>query len=271
MKMSKQVRDGLLLGLALVVLTVVAFITFKSPSASPGKPSAPRPAAAAGARKGTKAAATPDDMTWVNTVRLGSAIGEVQGGRNPFDDLLPTGSNTPGRATRTTPAPRPASRPAPGAARTPPAAGSFTIPDQYASGMLPPVAETLTQSVSVKWLSLPELKSALAKEKLMVTVAPAKPADTYALSGPRDDVLNAVALLPDIDVAPPVPEFTLTGVITTPSERFAVISVNGKTYSMYEHEKIPELGWTVKKITATVVTMQKGKQTIPIRLGGGKA
>ncbi len=272
MKMTKQLRDGVLLGVALVVLVVVAYLTLKG-NGAPATASTRTSAAAADPAKdaGEKKQAVPDDMSWVDPLRLGSAIGEVQGGRNPFEDLLPTGSTTPGRATHQSAAPVPP-RPASGAGT----ASRFSVPDGHASGLmgggtLPPLETPVQQPVTVQWITRADLEKALAKERLAVKVLLTRQQGTYTLSGPRDDVQEARAMVAELDVAPPVPDFVLTGVITTPVARYAVITVAGTTYSLYEGETVPALGWTVAKITATGVEMVKGKQHAPIRLGGGKA
>lgn len=270
MKLSKQTRDGIVLGSLLLVLVVVAIFVLRPSSAETSKPKTTRVTAKKDQKKG-EAKDRPDDMSWVDDLRLGSAIGEVSGGRNPFDDLLPSGTTTPGRVSREEAKPTP---PSATPQATPLPTGTL-VPDQPGMGTLPPLTaaadEPVAQPVKTQWVTLAEVKALIAKEKLGVTIAPTKTANTFTLSGPRQDVEDATAAIADVDVEPPTPEFVLNGVITSANTRFAVISVDGSTYSLYEGEKIPALGWTVTQITATGVVMKKGKQSKPIRLGGGKA
>jgi hypothetical protein len=269
MKLSKQTRDGIVLGTLLLVLVVVAFFVLRPSSAQSPKSKT----TASTAKKDSKhreAKSTPDDMTWAeDTLRLGSAIGEVSGGRNPFDDLLPSGTNTPGRASREV-----AKLPASTEPRPVVLPSGPLVPDRPGMGTLPPLTvpeEPVAQPVKTHWVTLAEVKALIAREKLGVRIEPTKKADTFTLSGPRQDVEDAAAAIADGDGEPPVPEFVLTVAITSAHTRFAVITVGGTTYSLYEGEKIPALGWTVTQITATGVVMKKGKQSKPIRLGGGKA
>ena len=70
-------------------------------------------------------------------------------------------------------------------------------------------------------------------------------------------------------VPPPVPAFVLSGIISTPSERFASISVDGHYYTLLEGETIPKMGWTVAAIRATSVVLVNKSQKIIIPLPGG--
>ena len=70
-------------------------------------------------------------------------------------------------------------------------------------------------------------------------------------------------------IPPPVPAFVLCGIIATPSERFASISVDGHYYTLLEGETIPKMGWTVTAIKATSVVLVNKSQKLIIPLPGG--
>lgn len=68
---------------------------------------------------------------------------------------------------------------------------------------------------------------------------------------------------------PPIPAFVLSGIVTTPSERYAGITVDGHYLTLLEGEEVPALGWTVTKITPDSVSLVKKKQSVTLRLSGG--
>ena len=141
-------------------------------------------------------------------------------------------------------------------------------------GSLPPLELETEQTVKLHWISWQDAAAALKQENITdVTVSPGRKAGTARFSGPEVSVRDALDnIIARLDAEPPAPDFQLRGVITTASANMAVISVNGKTYSLYQGDVIPGLGWTVKTVTPASVTLtKKGYTAVTRRLAGGKA
>lgn len=268
MNITKQTRDAIILGSALLILIGVAVSQFKATGIT-----SPAPANANGTAKkeqsvtaSTKREANP--VAWVENARLPQALDEVKSGRDPFKDLLLPPKPSP----YTTPKPT-APLPIPPSTNTAqvqpvnpiPAAGENTgrLTDPL------PLAMDTTVTCPLAWLTIGALENALNAEGLGIIVARTK-ADKVTLTGSPDDVARAVELLKRLDVPPPPPPFVLAGVITTPTERYVAITLNGRYYSLFDGESMPDLGWTVKTITSTGVILVKGKQRVELRLAGGK-
>ena len=258
MNLSKQARNTITLSLALVILLVVAIITVsanKGPSVPKTTPTKARKPAETAAKT-----AAADSLAWVDNTRLNVIVSETQGGRDPFTDLLMPA------AIEVTPSPRPTPLPIPRAGE-----GMGTLPGSAPFGPESvPLEETVSQGITLKWIDRLTLVKALEKEGLAIDVQPGKSSGQVTLKGYQIDVEQAAALAQDLDKEPPVPAFVLTGIITTATSRFAVITVEGQTYSLYEGETVPGMGWTVARIAPVGVTLTKGKQSVPLRLTGGK-
>jgi len=262
MSMTKQTREYIALGVLLAVLVVAAVIFVRSNQPAPTRPrpqtttSKPKP-------KSNDKPVT-SSAVWVEKQqdRIPGLVAEVQGGRNPFQSLLmPVGPIGP------TPGPSPNPEPRPGSPSGP-LPGPDIIPPGPDAGLI-----NVAQPVKLAWITRQDAAAALKKEGISdVTVSPGNKPGMAILSGPEMSVMDAQSLIAKLDVEPPPPDFQLRGVITTASSRFAVITVNGKTYSLYEGEKIPLLGWTVTRITPADVTLKKGRlKPVTRRLAGGNA
>jgi hypothetical protein len=107
------------------------------------------------------------------------------------------------------------------------------------------------------------------EQNLAVEAKPGGRRNQITITGPDPDFGQAVELVGKLDVAPPPPNFVLSGVIITPRLHYAAINVDGRYYTLLEGESMPDLGWTVKQITPTRVTLTKGKQHVELRLSGG--
>jgi hypothetical protein len=256
MNKSKQAREYIALGVLVLVL-VIAVVSFVR-----GNQSKPAPAEA----KSTTQAKKPDapekktaanSADWVEAQksRVSGLVGEVKGGRNPFKDLL--------MPVQTVTAPPPPRKPEPG-----------KEPDvkypSWPSGILPIDYLVVEQPVKLKYISWEEAAQAVkAAAGNAVTLHAIKNTRIVKLRGAEEAMPDALEAIAGIDVAP---DFQLRGVITTSTANFAVISVQGKTYSLYEGETIPALGWTVTRITPVDVTLRKGHyDPVVKRLAGGKA
>lgn len=268
MKITKQTRDAIILGSALLILIVLAVSQFKATGIT-----APPPANANGiATKDEPITANAkrdaNPVAWVENARLPQALDEVKRGRDPFKDLLLPPKPPPYTVPRPTP-PLPM-MPAPNSAQAQP--GNPIPATGENAGRLSdplPLAADTTVTRPLAWLTLDALENALTADGLGITVSRTK-AGTVALTGSPDDVARAVELLRRLDVPPPPPPFVLAGAITTPTERYVAITLNGRYYSLFEGETMPDLGWTVKTITSTGAILVKGKQRVELRLAGGK-
>ncbi|HEX2948157.1 MAG TPA: hypothetical protein VHV83_01070 [Armatimonadota bacterium] len=76
---------------------------------------------------------------------------------------------------------------------------------------------------------------------------------------------------PFIPPPPPPPSFVLTGVVTTPSQRYAAITVDGHFFTLLEGETVPGYGWTVTQIQPSQVVLMKDSQSLSLRLSGGSS
>lgn len=261
MNANKQTREYIALGVLLVILgiTIVFFL-------QGNKPQQPANAKTQQAKKATPAASktTVNSSGWVaqEQARIPSLVAEVQSGRNPFKDLMAPAS-----------APKPAPAPTGGQSAPIPPGGELygRQPSGFSDG---PLQVDIERTVKLKWITWQDAAAALKRENITdVTVTPGKQPGTARLQGPEVSVLDALDnIIARLDVEPPAPDFQLRGVITTTSANMAVISVDGKTYSLYQGETIPGVGWTVKTVTPTSVTLtKKGYTSVTRRLAGGKA
>ena len=259
--MKKQTRDAVILSVALVALLVVAIVTIRGmqgdqvPAPVPATTNVaapPTPTAPATANK-PAAPAEAGTLPWIDDTRLSNIVTEVKGGRNPFIDLtLPKSpeSNTPVPSTTKV---------------TPPEVTTPAEPNPIEPDMNPPLNLVKT----LNWTTPEVLAARFAQAKLNVNLTPTGRPDQVKLEGYSPDFERAVEIINALDVAPPIPKFVLSGVIATPTQRLAVVLLDGKQYSLLEGESIPELGWIVTKITPTGVNLTKGKLSTKLRLSGG--
>ena len=257
--MNKQTRDGLILGVGVLVLVIVGYYSLKGSTPTPAPPAVTADAGATGtdtaattgqpgANGQLKRAKTKpvDEMAWVKQGQLPTLVAEVRGGRDPFHDLfLPVVK--PGKA-----APSP----------IPPAGEKI--------GALPPAEKSTRKTVFLDGVALADLQQACAQANLAVAISPGSQSDTAVLTGARVDVARAQAVLAkeQLQLAPP---FSLVGVMVIPGQRsYALLMDGNKQYGAYEGEKIPDGGWTILKITSTGVMLGRGTRHIQLRLAGGK-
>jgi len=258
MNMSKPVQAIVLVS-AIVVLIVMVVFTFKGQNAPPPKPAdaSANQTAAEGSESAPQPVPPPADtagsssVDWLDPSRVAMTVLEVKGGRNPFENLMAP------------PPPVPPSTQAPKPGPIIPKAGERPLP-------LPNDDFTETsKTVKLQWISWQQFAATMKTQIPSLTVTAGKPGEAK-LSGLTPDVHDAMVALPSIDVAPPTPPFVLVGVIADTTKRYAVITLNGKSYSLYEGESFAD-GWTVSRITSTEVILQKGKLNTSLRLAGGKA
>jgi len=256
--MRKQHRDMLVLGGVLLILAVVAVVSLK-PSAPPAKPAetAETPTATATAtpapvKKTAPAKESAVAIDWVQGERVARIPTELTGGRNPFENMNPPPEppkHTPGRSTML----------------------GFPNPDP----IIPPYGEgSLVQSVKTRkleWTTWQVVQQQLAKQVPEVEILAGQTSEWVKVRGFGAAVDEAYGLIAAIDKRPPPPPYVLIGVIVDAAHRYAVIGTQAgtKTYSLYEGETLD--GWTVTRITATGVTLQRKKQIELLRLAGGKA
>jgi len=243
----------LVLAGCMAVLVLVAIFTFKPGGDQPAPPAQTGQAAGDTTPKPTPAAdsklakAGEAGISWLEASRLPKIEGEVKGGRNPFVDLMLP------------------SKPIVHQGSTPPVVPPPVTPPK------PPVdtPTQLTLTKTLEWTTHEVLTKAFEKENLVVELRAGKRANQVVLSGYPPDFDRAVELIKNLDVPPPIPPFVLSGVVITPSVHLAVISLNGKQYSLVEGDTIPGLKWTVKQVDATSVTLTNGRQSKALRLSGG--
>jgi len=266
MTKSKKTREYIALG-GLGLVLIIALASFlKGNQAKPSTTKAP-------VAPQVQQIATPEEMqaansaAWVETPEsqgriTAGLVAEVQGGRNPFKDLLmPLSVSAPAPAARS-------SRPLSSSLPPIPRAGEpfGTLP---AVGPMPLLPLDAVKSVRLKYLAWQEAAQVVKAAASDITVSTIKNPRILQLRGPEESMPAALDAITRIDAAP---NFQLRGVITTSSANFAVISVQEKTYSLYEGDTIPALGWTVTRITPASVTLQRGHyDPVVIRLAGGKA
>lgn len=265
MNVNKQTREYIALGVLLTVLAIaiVFFLQSSKPKPVPQKP----PDTKTEQRKATPAASktATNSKNWVAEQgdRIPSLIAEVKGGRNPFKDLqMPVVADAP---------------------KTPEPIGNRPDPipvrgEQYgrlsSMGNEGALSIDVEKTITLSWISWQDAAAALKKEGITdVTVSQGRKAGTARFKGPEVSVQDALDnIIARLDTEPPAPNFQLRGVITTASTNMAVISVNGKTYSLYQGDMIPGLGWTLQKVTPASVTLtKKGYTPVTRRLAGGKA
>lgn len=254
---SKKMREYIALGVLglVLVIAVVSVISGNQP-----KPASSKPAGTAQAAKPVVPEEKPADNSteWVlkQQTRIANLVGEVKGGRNPFKDLL-----MPVAAATTTPLPP---------VKVEPVKNQGESLPSWSTGLLPALDFIVIEKpVKLKYISEQEATHAVKAATGDITVTAVKNTRIVKLRGAEEAMPAALEAIARIDLAP---DFQLRGVITTSSANFAVISVQGKTYSLYEGDTIQELGWTVTRITSADVTLRK-KQYDPVvtRLAGGKA
>jgi len=260
MKMTKKTREYIALGVLGVVLIIAVISVIRS--------NQPKPSTRARKPEGTAQAAakprTPEkqpaagSMEWVSKQqsRIASLVGEVKGGRNPFKDLM-----MPVETAAATPPPRQQTEPVKDPGGALPSWPSISMP---ALDFI-----MIEKPVKLKYISARDAARVVKEAANAVTVSAVKNTRAVRLRGPEEAMPDALAAIARVDVAP---DFQLRGVITTSAANFAVISVQGKTYSLYEGDTIPELGWTVTRITPADVTLRKGQyDPVVKRLAGGIA
>lgn len=281
--MSKQTRDAAVLVLLLGVLIVMGVITIRGMSKqAPTPPPPPRAATpSTTAKPGTASPTVPaaatatavpdegDQLAWVSTDPryLKTLVGQVDGGRNPFINVTPdtatlvgVPSTTPskkgsqGKTGMTNPIPIP-----PGS-------------DIY-SGLPGTVEEApKSQVVALKWVTPADVIQTLSANEALNDVKVSlygKTGDAVTVKGPGMDVDLAVQEIKKLDVEPPVPQFTVVGIIMMPGHRYASIGLGGTYYTLSVGQMIPSVGWTITRITPTGVTLEKDRQSIHVRLSGG--
>jgi len=236
-------RDGAILGAVVLVLVIVVANFLKS-----NRPSAPVAPAAATEQASdpatTAKAPTAAPMAWVKDLRLAGIPMEVRGGRDPFQNLL-----------YAQPMPEQSSAPAPSGPVLP---------------ALPPVEPIVERSVPLKWITWDMLSARMRADvgDLPVDVSKGDDAAHAKVRGTKLDLQQVFERMDTLDTPPPL---ALAGVIVGAGSRMAVLSVNGKTYTLYEGEVVPTLGWTLAKITSTEVILRKGNFSESLRLAGGKS
>lgn len=255
MNMTKPVQ-AIVLASAIVILIVMVIFTFRGQNNNPTVPKNDNPSTKEATADGNDNTAQPNPppeasasgVDWLDSSRVAMTVLEVKGGRNPFENLM---ASSP---------PPPEVKPAP-PSKNPiiPANGDQPLPD---------FTET-SKTVTLHWISWQQLAAKMKAQIPSLTVT-AGNSGQAKLKGLTPDVNDAMAALPSIDVAPPIPPFALVGVIADTTKRYAVITLNGKSFSLYEGESFAD-GWTVMRITPTGVILQKGKLNTSLRLAGGKA
>lgn len=255
---NKQSREAIVLAGTMAILLIIAIFTFKGMmggSAATPAPPAPAEETSTSAKKTpVKVADNNGNVPWLDNNRVPRLVEEVKGGRNPFLNLLMDKEKP-----STPPAPTPPSTP-----HTPTASpGPGSMPFQPSDIKL---SCTRTLQWTTPQVLAQEFKAASLPD---ITLAAGKAPRQIVLSGYSPEYEKAVEIIKQTDVPPPIPHFVLAGVITTPSQRFAAILLDGKQYSLLDGESIPGLGWTVKRITPTGVTLTKGVQSVQLRLSGG--
>ncbi len=261
--MNKQTREAIFLSVAILALIILAVYTFHGMSGSTATPKPAAPDANAAAQASSDTTQSPASttsptpatrasdngkVTWLDETRLPELVGEVQGGRNPFMDLIvPTSSPTP------TPTRRIAND-----------GGTPDIPKT------PNELPKLTLRKTLNWITPEALAAAFTAEKLKTVdmISGSRP-NQVVIKGYEPEFSQAVEIINEKDVPPPIPHFILSGVIATPTQRLAVVLLDGKQYSLLEGESIPTLGWTATRITPTGVNLTKGKLSTELRLSGG--
>ncbi len=260
--MNKQTRDiAVLLG-SLALLGIVAFFALRQPApptpAAPPAASAPAaPDAATAAQDAAKKAANGHVGWLTDDLRNNDVIAKlaptVKAGRDPFKDFRGhVITNTDHQQnTPSVPAPKPG-------------AGTGT--------KLPFILPLEKEHVVVKtltWITPRMLAKTYDLHKLAVTLVAGSVPGSVVIRGLNPDFDSAVSLVGELDIAPPVPTFELSGVVTSGAERYAALRANGHYYTVMEGEAIPHLGWRVTRISAGSVRLDKGKQTVQLRLSGG--
>ena len=279
MNLTKQTRDGLLLGVALLVLFIVAYLTLKGNDTTPtAPPVAQTPPAANRERPATETndemaapgvrgmnargsalamamklrtsrlhAASPldpnDPLAWVRPERIPQLVAEVRGGRDPFKDLrLPP----------------------------PPAPASMATHDDKKLKPLPATEAQHSKMVALEGVAPDALQKACAQAGLAVTVHEAARPDMVALTGTKSELARAMEILKDQQLLA-IPPFVLVGVMVMNGYRnYALLTAGDKQYGVYEGDLLPDVGWTVRKITSTSVSLVRGTQQLQLRLAGGK-
>jgi len=265
MNVNKQTREYIALGVLLTVLAIAIVFFLQSSKPKPVVQKPPDTKTEQRKAKAVSSKAAINSKNWVaeQEDRIPSLIAEVKGGRNPFKDLqMPAVVEEP---TAPPPVTRQQSDPIPPSGQL--YGRSSTGPD----GPLPIDVEKI---ITLRWINWRDAAAALKKEGITdVTVSAGRKAGTARFSGPEVSVRDALDnIIARLDVEPPAPDFQLRGVITTASANMAVLSVNGKTYSLYQGDIIPGLGWTLQKVTPSSVTLKKkGYTSVTRRLAGGKA
>jgi len=263
MNVNKQSREYIALGVLLAVLgiAIVFFLQGNKPPQTTKPPASTRTEQAKATPASSKT--TANSKSWVTDekARIPGLVAEVQGGRNPFKDLM-----APAPAPDPTPAPRTGGDPIPHGGQL-----YGRQSPEYPGG---PLQIDVERTITLEWITWQDAAAALKQENITdVIVTPGKKSGTARFKGPEISVLDALDnVIARLDVEPPAPDFQLRGVITTASANMAVISVNGKTYSLYQGDMIPGVGWTVTTVTPASVTLtKKGYTAVTRRLAGGKA
>jgi len=278
--MNKQTQNIIWLLVLVGILAVVAVFTFKGSGGGPSGPTpAPSPApqaaqtpAAPGAPDATTApgekTASTGKLRWLQQpgqAKGPALVSSMRGGRDPFakSDSGGTVGDIPTPSKPPTPLPIP--KPTLGASG--PIGPGNPLPP-FPTTLGTPQLEQRMEKVLL-WITPHMLAQIFTLQKLEVTLIAGKKPGAVIITGYAPDFDKAVALTTQLDVPPPVPNFTLMGVVLSGAERYAAITVDGAYYTVMEGDRIPRLGWMVIAISSESVRLKKGKQTVQLRLSGG--
>ncbi len=260
MNIPKQAQQAIILGILVVVLGVVFFFSAKgsNPTPPPPPPKSTEATNAAGQHPAgpTKKRKAPEKLEWVllkvKTGQIDTLVADAKGDRNPFQNLLPPPPQANAQPRGTTPP------------------GNIIPPDKDNSPFMPPPIQIVTLVKTLVYTTVDAVKQAVEKAGLNVQVTAGMRSNQIRIKGTKPEYDEAVALVNTLDTPPPPPPFVLTGIITTPTVRYAAITLGGKFYSLFEGESMPDTGWTVTRITPSEVSLMKKTQFMKLRLSGGK-
>lgn len=257
--MNKQTRDGIVLGVLLLVLVVFAVFSLRNTNQNGNQPPVQSTVQRDKTASTEKAASTEPTLSWVHEDRLPVLMASARGGRDPFYDHL-----APEQMV-TRPDPRPVNNPGPiiptGSDRPLPTFGQTPFV----------VDQTRTETFVLLNTTKAEVQQALAAENLDVTWKfPA--ANKLTITGADDDLAAAVAMVERMNTPEAAPPVTLTGVILAHGQRMAAFTTaDGRYCSLEEGETLPGYGWVVKSITSSAVVLKKKNQSVTLRMSGGNA
>lgn len=260
MNIPKQTQQAIILGVLVVVLGIVFYFSAKGSNPTPPPPPPPNSAAAtsaadqrpAGPAKTRKA---PEKLEWVllkvKTGQIDTLVADAKGDRNPFQNLLPPPPQANAQPQTITPS------------------NPIIPPGKDIAPLMPPMP-IFTLMKTLVYTTVDAVKQAVEKAGLNVQVTAGMRPNQVRIKGTKPEYDEAVALMKTLETPPPPPPFVLTGIITTPTVRYAAITLGGKFYSLFEGESMPDTGWTVTRITPSEVSLMKKTQFMKLRLSGGK-